>query len=63
MVFRQRYGHDRRANDLNKQDNHKPLTRVRKKTEKGLARPTITKKAEEFNKWKYGRGIKGSELT
>ncbi|MBD3661691.1 MAG: GIY-YIG nuclease family protein [Arenibacter algicola] len=42
-VFRQIYRFDKRANALNKQVTHRPLTRVRKKTEKELGLTTISR--------------------
>ena len=43
-LFRQLYRFDSRANMFNKQQTHKPLSKVRRETEKELSVPYITKK-------------------
>lgn len=44
-LFRQLYRFDLRANSLNKQQTHRPLTKVRKATEKHLGLKAMTKKS------------------
>ena len=43
-LFRQLYRFDSRANTFNKQQTHKPLSKVRRETEKELSIPYVTKK-------------------
>ena len=43
-LFRQLYRFDSRANNLNKQVTHRPLTNVRKRTERDLGVPPISRR-------------------